>query len=255
VKQSKNTKKAKPQLAYPLALKRAEEEIVRLQEFLSEVQRVSGSPIFDLTPEKHWQFTHYVRLLLEWNQRLDLISPKDEARIAERHLLESLAVLSVWRFIVGTSVLDLGSGGGFPGIPMKIMCPDLVMTLLESRQRKWLFLNSTKRYLGLENCYALCDRVENLAKSPERQFEVIISRAVADLRKLWRWSRPLLVSGGVLLAMKGGDLEEELKALKKFDPNACYRILKYPPEWKIDPSRCVVAVADNRQSLESYGGE
>ncbi|MGH7451627.1 MAG: 16S rRNA (guanine(527)-N(7))-methyltransferase RsmG, partial [bacterium] len=159
---------------------RAERQVARLQEILNESRHPDGMPVFQMNPEQHWQFTQYIRLLLEWNQRTDLISPGDEDRIAERHILESLAVAATWPFMTGTSVLDLGSGAGFPGLPLKIMCPDLIMTLLDSRQRRWLFLNSTKRYLGLENCFALCERAERLAKSPEqpedrRQFEIVIA--------------------------------------------------------------------------------
>ncbi len=232
------------------AIARAERQVARLQEILNAIRHPDGLPVFQMNPEQQWQFTQYIRLLLEWNQRTDLISPGDEGRIAERHILESLAVAAAWPFIVGTSVLDLGSGAGFPGLPLKIMCPDLIMTLLDSRQRRWLFLNSTKRYLGLENCFPLCERAEQLAKAPEqpedrRQFEIVIARAVADLRKLWRWSRPILAPGGVLLAMKGGDLEDELQTLKKFDPKASYQIRQYSPEWKVDPTRCLVVVGEN----------
>lgn len=235
---------------------RAERQVARLQESLNGIRHLDGLLVFQLNPKQQWQFTQYIRLLLEWNQRTDLISPGDEDRIAERHILESLAVAATWPFMTGTSVLDLGSGAGFPGLPLKIMCPDLIMTLLDSRQRRWLFLNTTKRYLRLENCFALLERAEQLAKPPEepeerRQFEVVIARAVADLRRLWRWSRPLLAPGGVLLAMKGGDLEAELQALKKFDPKASYQIRQYSPEWKIDPTRCLVVVADDVKSLES----
>ncbi len=238
------------------AMARAEAQVARLQEILSGIRHPDGLSVFPMNPQQQWQFTQYIRLLLEWNQRTDLISPGDEDRIAERHILESLAVAATWPFIVGTSVLDLGSGAGFPGLPLKIMCPDLIMTLLDSRQRRWLFLNTTKRYLGLENCFALCERAEQLVKSAElpenhRQFEIVIARAVADLRKLWRWSRPILAPGGVLLVMKGGDLEEELQALKKFDPKVNYQIRQYSPEWKVDPTRCLVVVVDDMKFFEN----
>jgi 16S rRNA (guanine527-N7)-methyltransferase len=233
---------------------RAERQVAQLQEILDEIRHPDGLPVFQMNPEQQWQFTQYIRLLLEWNQRTDLISPGDEDRIAERHILESLAVAATWPFITGASVLDLGSGAGFPGLPLKIMCPDLIMTLLDSRQRRCLFLNTTKRYLGLQNCFALLERAEHLAKpsgEPEdrKQFEIVIARAVADLRKLWRWSRPILAPGGVLLAMKGGDLEAELQALKTFDPKASYQIRQYSPEWKVDPTRCLVVVAEDSKSL------
>lgn len=243
VKQMKSTKPSKPEA---LTSERVEKQVARLFELLAEIRQSAGAPSLDLTAEQQQQFAKYVRLLLEWNQRINLISPGDEDRIAERHILESLAVLSVWPFPEGASVLDLGSGGGFPGIPLKIMRPDLSMTLLESRQKKALFLNAVVRELKLEGCRVVNARAEDIAQSSEEQFSIVIARAVAELKTLWEWSKPLLISGGVLLAMKGGELDDELQALEKADPNSRYRIISYPAPWQIDPSRCLVTVDQMR---------
>jgi len=203
-------------------------------------------PFPEPADEQIARLREYVRLLLEWNQRINLISPNDEDRIAERHILESLAVLSAWPFPENASVLDLGSGGGFPGVPLKIMRPDLTTTLLESRQKKTLFLNTVVRELRLENCRVVNARAEEISG---QKFSIVIARAVADLKTLWEWSRPLLISGGVLLAMKGGELDNEFQALKKFDSRVGYRVLSYPEEWEVEASRRLVVL--DKEKMEN----
>jgi len=217
-----------------------EDQAARLQQKFAELQSWGKLPFPEPTPEQIQQLRKYIALLLDWNQRINLISPNDEERIAERHILESLAVLSAWPFPQNAAVLDLGSGGGFPGIPLKILRPDLAMTLLESRQKKTLFLNAAVHELKLSNCRVVNARAEELTKE---RFSIVLARAVADLKTLWEWSRPLLVEGGVLLAMKGGELDNELQTLKKFDSKVAYQLLRYPDEWKIDTSRCFAAVS------------
>jgi 16S rRNA (guanine527-N7)-methyltransferase len=221
-------------------------QAARLFERLAVIRHSNDALFSVLTSDQQRHFTQYLRLLLEWNQRINLISPGDEDRIAERHILESLAVLSVWPFPEGASVLDLGSGGGFPGIPLKIMRPDLSMTLLESRQKKALFLNTIVRELKLEGCRVVNARAEELAQSSGELFSIVIARAVADLKTLWEWSKPLLGADGVLLAMKGGGLDDELQALIKADPNSQYRKINCPASWQIEPSRCLVVVEQMR---------
>lgn len=222
---------------------RAAIQMTRLQQKFSELQSSGNLPFSEPAPEQIEQLQKYITLLLEWNQRINLISPNDEDRIAERHILESLAVLSAWPFPENTSVLDLGSGAGFPGIPLKIMRPDLTMTLLESRQKKTLFLGAAVRELLLPNCRVVNARAEDLVKTSGEKFSIVIARAVADLKTLWNWSKPLLTKGGVLLAMKGGELGEELQTLKKFDSRVEYRMLQYTVVWEVEMSRCLVVLS------------
>ena len=218
----------------------AEDQAVRLQQKFAALQNAGKLPFPEPSSKQIGQLQKYITLLLEWNQRINLISPNDEERIAERHILESLAVLSAWPFPENASVLDLGSGGGFPGVPLKIMRPDLAMTLLESRQKKTLFLKAAVQELKLSNCRVVNARAEKLTKE---RFSIVVARAVADLKTLWKWSRPLLIEGGVLLAMKGGELDNELQTLNKFHSNVAYQLLRYPAEWNIDISRCFAALS------------
>lgn len=219
----------------------AEDQATRLQQKFAALQSSGKLPFPEPASKQIEQLQKYIALLLDWNQRINLISPNDEERIAERHILESLAVLSAWPFPQNASVLDLGSGAGFPGIPLKIIRPDLAMTLLESRQKKTFFLNAAVQELNLSNCRVVNARAEEL---PKERFSIVIARAVADLKTLWKWSRPLLTEGGVLLAMKGGELDKELQALKKFDSRVGSQISRYPERWETEASRCLVVLAD-----------
>jgi 16S rRNA (guanine527-N7)-methyltransferase len=222
------------------ARRQADEQVARLLKLFAPIRQTGRAPFLDLNLSQKEQLAQYIRLLLEWNQRINLISPNDEDRIAERHILESLAVLSVWDFPKESTVLDLGSGGGFPGIPLKIIRPDLAMTLLESRQKKALFLNAVVRELKLENCRVVNARAEEISGE---KFSIVIARAVADLKTLWKWSRSLLVDGRVLLAMKGGELDDELQTLRKLDPRIEYQMLSYSERWEVEASRRLVIVS------------
>jgi 16S rRNA (guanine527-N7)-methyltransferase len=221
-----------------------EAQVARLRKKFSALQNSGQLPFPEPTSEQIAQLQNYLCLLLEWNQRINLISPNDEDRIAERHILESLAVLSAWSFSQNATVLDLGSGGGFPGVPLKIMRPDLAMTLLESRQKKTLFLNTVVRELQLPSCRVVNARAEELSKTSGDKFSIVIARAVADLKMLWEWSRLLLVSGGVLLAMKGGELSDELLALQKFDSKVKAQIYCYSEYWGVEASRNLIVLAN-----------
>ena len=223
----------------------AEDQVARLQQKFSELQSSGKLPFSEPAPEQIAQLQKYLALLLDWNQRINLISPNDEERIAERHILESLAILSAWPFPQNASVLDLGSGAGFPGMPLKIMRPDLAMTLLESRQKKTLFLNAAVQELKFSNCRVVNARAEDLVKIPSEKFSIVIARAVAELKTLWEWSRSLLTDRGLLLAMKGGELEKEFQRLRKFDSQAECCVLQYPENWEIEASRCLAMVSGN----------
>lgn len=221
-----------------------EAQVARLRQKLFELQNSGQLPFPEPAPEQVAQLQNYIALLLEWNQRINLISPNDEERIAERHILESLAVFSAWSFPQNASVLDLGSGAGFPGIPLKIMRPDLAMTLLESRQKKTLFLNAVVRELKIENCRVINARAEELAITSSERFSHVIARAVADLKTLWEWGQPLLADLGVLLAMKGGEIDEELQALRKLDSRVKVQILCYSEYWGVEASRNLIVLAN-----------
>jgi len=159
------------------------------------------------------QFTMYHHLLLEWNQRMNLISKKDEVRIYSRHFLESVGLLFTVRFPLNSWVMDLGSGAGLPGIPMKIIRPDLKIILAESIQKKAAFLEAIQKELMLDNIQVFHGRAEDF--NEKSCFDFVVCRSVSNLIHLSQWSRPLLKAGGMLVAIKGSSVTEELDQLNK----------------------------------------
>ena len=185
-----------------------------------------GLPLSD---EAKGKFELYLERLLEWNKRVNLVSKADEGRIAERHFLESLALLRLVEFPYEARVLDLGSGAGFPGLPIKILRPDIRMTLLDSKRKRILFLREVVEVLGLEGVAVVCARAEEINRQQgyEGEFEIVLARAVAKLERLVGWGLPFLKEGGRLVAVKGGDLDREIKRLK--DYRVWVELVDYPP--------------------------
>lgn len=185
---------------------------------------------FDVSPEQRDQFNRYYALLLEWNQRINLVSRRDVDRIVGRHFPESIAVLAAYGFPFGATVVDLGTGAGLPGIPIKIMRPDLQVLYLDSKNKKMSFIQDVVKELDLKQVQVVCGRIEEWQRKQELAFDCVVCRAVADLSKLWRWSRPILKNAGSLVAMKGGELDEEISALLKKYANISVVRREYPVE-------------------------
>ncbi len=176
------------------------------------------------------QFEIYHRELLKWNPKANLISKKDEGRIVERHFLESALLSFLNEFQGELSVLDLGTGGGFPGVPLKIITPNLQMVLLDSKRWKCLFLRDLVKALELQNTEVLCERAEAAAEHREyrNRFDRVVCRAVTDLSALYRLSRPFLKSVGRLVALKGSRLNDELKGFKTQYPGVPLEVKPFP---------------------------
>jgi 16S rRNA (guanine527-N7)-methyltransferase len=160
----------------------------------------------------------YAELLREWNARVNLVSRRDTENLWSAHLLHSLSILFVAGLPAEANVMDLGSGGGLPGIPLAIVRPDLRLMLVDSIAKKTAALSAMVAELGLPNIQVVCGRAEQLGAAHERKYGVVIARAVAALEDLLKWSEKLYdrgVPGGpMLVAFKGGDLEEELAHVK-----------------------------------------
>lgn len=171
-----------------------------------------------LTPQMEERFGRYLEVLIGANQVMNLTSVRDAESIQRRHFLESLA-LGVWLYkhqivATGTSLLDLGSGAGFPGVPLAIGWPELEVALLEVTQKKARFLQSTLEVLALSNARVLTGRAETLAHHPRLRgsFDVVAARSVASLPVLVELALPFLRVGGSLAAVKGSHGAEEIQA-------------------------------------------
>ena len=173
-----------------------------------------------LGPDQWRALEHYVALLQRWNKVHNLTAIESPAQVLTHHLLDSLAVVPHVRRLTGDAparLLDVGSGGGLPGIPLAIAAPELQVTLVDKVQKKIAFLAQVKLELGLVNVEAVHARVETLRAAP---YNIIIARALASLIQLVRLTRRLLAANGWWCAMKGALPRDELDELKREIPTA-----------------------------------
>jgi 16S rRNA (guanine527-N7)-methyltransferase len=158
-------------------------------------------------------FLKYLRDLQGWNKKINLTSITDEKDIIIKHFLDSLTPIG---FLSGVeTLLDIGSGGGFPGLPLKIAMPSLKVTMMDSVEKKVHFIRHMIRTLDLKDAEAISGRVEapDLIYRLSGAFDCVTSRAFAELEAFVTLGAPYVKSGGMLLAMKGPAVEEELKAM------------------------------------------
>ena len=175
----------------------------------------------EFTPLQLKQFQALEELYKDWNSKINVISRKDEEQLYEKHILHSLSIAAVFDLRPGMNILDLGTGGGFPGIPLAIFFPDVNFYLADSIGKKIKVVQAVAEALELKNVTAHHSRVEEIKN---RKFDTVVSRAVAPLSELWKWSKPLISTkqkrieaneGDLpvpygLICLKGGDLAAEI---------------------------------------------
>jgi 16S rRNA (guanine527-N7)-methyltransferase len=173
-------------------------------------------------------FDLYLEELLKWNRKINLTAIRTEKGIVQKHFLDSLCVYPFIPHI--STLLDIGSGAGFPGIPLKIVQPALEVTLIDAIRKKVDFQRHIIRKLGLKGIEAIHSRVQEKAvlQSQEGRFAIVISRAFSDLQTLLVLSVPLLKKGGIVVAMKGRVNREEIRLLSEKEGTP-YRLRKIIP--------------------------
>ena len=170
----------------------------------------------EITDEQKQQFEKLEQLYTEWNEKINVISRKDMDGLYEKHILHSLGIAKVMPFADDTKVLDVGTGGGFPGIPLAILFPEVSFTLIDSIGKKIKVVEAVSEGLGLKNVTAVHGRAEKL----KEKFHFVVSRAVTQMPEFLRWLKGKFEKeqfnekhNGVLY-LKGGDLAEELAGLR-----------------------------------------
>lgn len=175
----------------------------------------------DFTEKQTTQFQQLKQLYEDWNSKINVISRKDMDGLYEKHVLHSLSIAAVFDFQPALQVLDIGTGGGFPGVPLAIFFPEVQFHLVDSIGKKLKVVEAIKEAIDLPNVTTAHSRAEDIRN---RKFDFVVSRAVAPLKEVWAWSKPLLnkrsflfqesdmssIMQSGLICLKGGDLAQEI---------------------------------------------
>lgn len=169
----------------------------------------------DFSGKQMQQFLVLDDVYREWNEKINVISRKDIGALYEKHVLHSLAIAAIFEFTDGLDIIDIGTGGGFPGIPLAIVFPEVQFHLVDSIGKKLKVVNEVVLRLQLKNVTTQHTRAEDIRN---RKFDFALSRAVAPLKDLWQWSKPLLRNEkkmstfkNGLICLKGGNLSQEIE--------------------------------------------
>lgn len=209
-----------------------------------------------LSPAQLAQFAAYEALLLEWNDRISLTAIRRPRAIRIRHFLDSLTCATATGPLDDRSLIDVGSGAGFPGLPLKILYPQLRLTLVDSVAKKARFLELVAGELGLAGVTVVVDRVETLGHDPalREQFDWAVGRAVAEMRVLAEFLLPFVRQGGWLLAQKGEsaatELAEAAHSLAELGGGAITLTTVQLPE--TEEAHTLVVVEKNRPTPDRY---
>jgi 16S rRNA (guanine527-N7)-methyltransferase len=168
----------------------------------------------DFSPHQLDQFGALQKLYTDWNEKINVISRKDIESLYEKHVLHSLSIATTFDFVPGTKIIDIGTGGGFPGIPLAIFFPDVEFLLVDSIAKKLKVVDGVANELQLNNVKTRWTRIEDVKE--KLHFDFAVSRAVAPLKDLWNWAKPVVKKTGInemangLICLKGGDLHQEI---------------------------------------------
>lgn len=179
-----------------------------------QIIRVFGENKISITEYQAEQFSVYCDFLLEYNEKVNLTAVTNVNEVLEKHFVDSVKGISLIK--ENALCADIGTGAGFPGVPLAIMRPDITVCLVDALNKRLVFLNELKEKIGLKNVYTVHGRSEDLGKNDMRQkFDCVFSRAVARLNVLCEYDLPFVKKGGYMLAWKGPQIYDEVKESEK----------------------------------------
>lgn len=207
-----------------------------------------------LSEQQKTQFLQYYELLVEWNSFMNLTAITEFDQVITKHFLDSLSLVKVCDVAQAGRILDVGTGAGFPGMPLAILCPQTEFVLLDALRKRIDFLNEVIADLGLTNVTAVHARAEDYARDNRDTFDLAVSRAVADLRVLSELALPMIKVGGAFLAMKAEDCTEEVETAANARmilgaPDA--EVLHYTVPFD-EVSRAIVRLQKTQETPEKY---
>ncbi|MBQ2088525.1 MAG: 16S rRNA (guanine(527)-N(7))-methyltransferase RsmG [Selenomonas sp.] len=224
--------------------------------FKEELQKAAAEYGINLSETQIAQYNRYFELLIEWNEKINLTAitaPKD---VAIKHIIDSITAYDAALFQAGTNVIDVGTGAGFPGLPLKIFCPEIKLTLMDSLNKRIKFLQTVVEELGLKDVECVHARAEEGARNKKyrESFDIAVSRAVARLPILCEYCLPFVKKGGHFIALKGmqynDEAEEAVKAIKVMGGSRTeIRPVKLP---EIDDKRAVIIINKTMPTPKTY---
>lgn len=226
---------------------------VLLGRFASRLEQMAGTGVGEETLAR---FARYYELLVEWNERMNLTAITDREGVYWKHFFDSATLLTVPEFDRGSRLLDVGSGAGFPSVPVRILCPGLRVAVLDSLQKRIAFLNELAKQLELFHFSAVHGRAEDYGRNAlwRDSFDQVTARALARLPVLLELCLPFVKVGGFFFAMKGPDGETEVKESSKalqLLGGEIHGIHKFKIE-EIEGTRTIVVVKKVRPTPEAY---
>jgi 16S rRNA (guanine527-N7)-methyltransferase len=224
--------------------------------FKEELQKAAAEYGINLTETQIAQYNRYFELLIEWNEKINLTAITAPKEVAIKHIIDSITAYDAALFREGTTVIDVGTGAGFPGLPLKIFCPEIKLTLMDSLNKRIKFLQTVVEELGLMDVECVHARAEEGARNKKyrESFDIAVSRAVARLPILCEYCLPFVKKGGHFIALKGmqynDEAEEAVKAIKVMGGSRTeIRPVKLP---EIDDKRAVIIINKTMPTPKTY---
>ena len=224
--------------------------------FKEELTKAAAEYGISLSDKQMEQYNRYFELLVEWNEKINLTAITEPKEVAIKHMIDSITAYDENLFTDGATVIDVGTGAGFPGLPLKIFCPEIKLTLMDSLNKRIKFLQTVVEELGLKDVECVHARAEEGARNKKYReyFDIAVSRAVARLPILCEYCLPFVKKGGHFIALKGmqyhDEAEEAAKAIKVMGGSKTeIRPVKLP---ELDDKRAVITITKTMPTPKAY---